>query len=92
MTTRIGLFTPRKRRKKGQTSTTTTYVEVATPAELTAKMIALGAKRTGLLSRDRDGNTEVQGEMFAPTALSDKHLAWLTAKPAEFETRGLFYD
>jgi hypothetical protein len=92
MTTRIGLFTPRKRRKKGQTSTETTYVEVGTPAELAAKVVALGAKRTGLMSRDRAGNTQVQGEMFTPAEISDKHLAWLSAKSEEFETRGLFYD
>ena len=92
MTTRIGLFTPRKRRKKGQSSTVTTYVEISTPAELAAKVSALGGKRVGLLCRDRAGNTEVQGEMFAPSTLDAKHLEWLMAKPVDFQTRGLFYD
>ena len=92
MTTRIGLFTPRKRRKKGQSSTITTYVEIATAAELAAKVIELGAKRAGLIHRDRDGNTTVEGEMFAPSTLNAKHLEWLQAKPVEFQTRGLFYD
>jgi hypothetical protein len=92
MTTRIGLFTPRQKRKKGQTSTVTTYVEIATPAELADQITGLGGKRVGLISRDRDGNTEVQGDLFAPDALTAKHLAWITAKPAEFQTRGLFYD
>jgi hypothetical protein len=92
MTTRIGLFTPRKKRKKGQSSTVTMYVEITTPAELAEKVIGLGGKRAGLICRDRAGNTEVQGEMFAPAALSAKHLEWLTAKPEEFQTRGLFYD
>ena len=30
--------------------------------------------------------------MIAPSALTAKHLKWLAATPAEFETRGLFYD
>lgn len=89
---RIGLFTPRKRRKKGQSSTTTTYVEVVTAEELSAKLTALGAKRVGLIRRDRAGETQPEGEMFAPSGLKTKHLEWLSAKPAEFETRGLFYD
>jgi hypothetical protein len=91
-THRIGLFTPRKRRKKGQTSTVTTYVEIATPAELAAKVVALGGAKTGLISRDRAGNTQVQGKMFTPGELNDKHLTWLTAKSEEFETRGLFFE
>jgi hypothetical protein len=89
---RIALYTPRKRRKKGQTSTTTSYVEVGTAQELSAKLVALGAKRVGLLRRDRAGETKEEGEMFAPSALTAKHLTWLTAEPKEFEIRGLFYD
>jgi len=92
MTTRIGLFTPRKHRKSGQTSTVSMYVEIATPAELAAKVIGLGATRAGLMARDRAGDTHVQSEMFAPADLNAKHLEWLTAKTEEFETRGLFYE
>ena len=92
MANRIGLFTPRKHRKHGQTSTVATYVEIETPEELAATLVGLGAHRTGLLSRDRDGNTEVEGEMFPPSGLTAKHLEWLAAKPAEFRTRGVYYD
>lgn len=91
-TIRIGLFTPRKKRKKGQTTTVTTYVEVVSAEELTSTLTGLGAKRVGLIRRDRAGETKAEGEMMAPSALTAKHLKWLAATPAEFETRGLFYD
>ena len=92
MTQRIGLFTPNKRKKKGSATTTTTYVEVTDSADLVNKLTGLGAKRVGLLCRDRTGTTRLEGEMFSPTDMGDKHLTWLTAKPEEFETRGLFYE
>lgn len=92
MSTRIGLFTHRQRQKKGQPSAEATYVEVATAAELAAKVLALGAKRAGLMHRDRAGTTQLEGTMFAPSELSEEHFAWLTAKPTQFEVRGLFYD
>ncbi len=91
-TVRIGLFTPRKRRKKGQTSTVTSYVEVVSAEELAAKLAEFGAKRVGLIRRDRAGETKAEGETFAPGALTSKHLKWLTAEPGEFETRGLYFD
>jgi hypothetical protein len=91
-TTRIGLFTPRKKRKKGQSTTVTIYVEVVSAEELTSTLTGLGAKRVGLIRRDRAGETKAEGEMIAPSALTAKHLKWLAATPAEFETRGLFYD
>jgi hypothetical protein len=91
-TIRIGLFTPRKRRKKGQSSTVTTYVEVVTAEELSAKLAGLGAKRVGLIRRDRAGEATAEGEMLPPGALAAKHLKWLSAQPEEFETRGLYYD
>lgn len=91
-TIRIGLFTPRQRRKKGQSSTVTTYVEVVTAEELATKLTELGAKRVGLIRRDRAGEAKAEGDTFAPGALTSKHLKWLAAQPDEFETRGLFYD
>lgn len=91
-TLRIGLYTPRKRRKKGQSSTITSYVEVASAQDLAAKLVALGAKRVGLIRKDRAGEMKADGETFAPSALTAKHLDWLGAKSEEFEVRGLYYD
>jgi hypothetical protein len=92
MTTRIGLFTHREKKKKGLPSTDATYVDVATAAELAAKIIALGGKRVGLMRRERDGTTKLEGEMFEPAKINAVHLEWLSAKPEEFQTRGVFYD
>ena len=92
MTTRIGLFTKNPKNKKGQPSSVATYIDVAPPAELSAKITALGAKRAGLMRRDRDGNTTLEGEMFEPTKFNNVHLEWLAAQPPEFQTRGVFYD
>lgn len=92
MTTRIGLFTHREKKKKGQPSSTAIYVEVGTVAELSAKIVALGAKSAGLMCRDRAGATRLEGKMFEPGELSATHFAWLTAKPEAFETRGIFYE
>ena len=92
MTTRIGLFTRQPAQKKGQPSSVATYIEVATAAELAAKVLALGAKRAGLMRRDRDGITHLEGEMFEPAKFNNVHLEWLAAKPPEFQTRGIFYD
>ena len=92
MTQRIGLFTPNKRKKKDAPTTTTTYIEVADAADLEGKLTALGAKRIGLLCRDRTGATRLEGAMFEPAGLEATHLKWLADKPAEFETRGLFYE
>lgn len=66
--------------------------EVADAADLVGKLSELGATRAGLMRRDRDGTTHLEGEMFAPAKLGPVHLTWLTEKPAEFQTRGLFYD
>ena len=57
---RIGLFTTRERKKQGQSSTVTSYVDVNTSEELSAKLSELGAKRVGMLLRDRTG-TENHG-------------------------------
>jgi hypothetical protein len=92
MTTRIGLFTHREKKKKGLPSTDATYVDVATAADLAAKIIALGGKRVGLMRRERDGTTKLEGEMFEPAKINAVHLEWLAAKPEEFQTRGVFYD
>ncbi len=92
MNKRIGLFTPIARQKKDGPTTTTTYVEVSTAAELGAKLAALGAKRVGLLCRDRFGTTRLEGTMFAVADLKDEHVEWASAKSTDFETRGLFYD
>jgi hypothetical protein len=93
MKTRIGLFTPKKHgRKKGEASTTTSYVEIGTTADLSAKLSDLGARQVGLLRRDRLGATHLEGKMFLAAELNDGHVKWLTAKSGEFETRGLFYE
>lgn len=93
MKKRIGLFTPKKGRiKKGEATTTTSVVEVATLPELTAKLAELGAKRVGLLHRDRVGTTRLEGAMMAPADLKPEHLDWLTAASGQFETRGLFFE
>jgi hypothetical protein len=92
MPSRIGLFTHRPRKKKGQASTVASYTEVATAADLTARILALGGKRAGLMRRDRDGTTHLEGEMFEPAKLNAVHFEWLTATPAQFQTRGVFYD
>jgi len=92
MKTRIGLFTHVKRKKKGGPTTTTTYVEIGAASELSEKLAALGAKRVGLLCRERTGTTRLEGKMFAPAELGADHLKWLTEKTAVFETRGLFYE
>ena len=89
---RIGLFTPVKNKKPGGRSTTTVYVEVENAAELATKLDELGATRVGQLCRERTGTTRLEGEMFAPSAIAEKHLDWVTGKSAEFETRGLFYE
>lgn len=92
MSKHIGLFTPVARKKKGGPTTTTVYVDVETAADLVKKLVELGAKRAGLLSRDRLGTTRLEGTMMPVTELKAEHLDWAMAKPAEFETRGIFYD
>ncbi|MDO8540612.1 MAG: hypothetical protein Q7S40_09280 [Opitutaceae bacterium] len=92
MKKRIGLFTPVARKKKNGPTTTTSYVEVSAAAELAEKLTALGAKRVGLLCRDRLGTTRMEGSMFAVGDLKDEHVDWVTTKAPEFETRGIFYD
>ena len=91
---RIGLFTPAAAtRKKGERETTkSSYVEVTNAADLAAKLTSLGAKRVGLLCRDRLGTTRMEGEMFPVSGLKDSHVEWVTTEPPEFETRGIFYD
>jgi hypothetical protein len=91
-TMRIGLFTPATHAKKGSPTTTTTYVEVVEIADLAEKLKGLGAKRVGLLKRDRLGTTQLEGSMFTLDQLKPEHLTWVSTKPAEFETRGIFYD
>jgi hypothetical protein len=93
MKTRIGLFTPKRHpHKKGEATTTTTYVEIDALADLAAKLAELGIKQIGLLRRDRSGATHIEGTMFPASELKPETLAWLTAKSAEFETRGLYCE
>lgn len=92
MNKRIGLFTPVARKKKNAPTTTTSYVEITTAKDLVTKLVALGAKRVGLLRRDRLGTTQMEGTMFPVSDLKDEHVDWAAAKTKEFETRGLFYD
>ena len=89
---RIGLFTTRERKKQGQSSTVTSYVDVNTSKELSAKLSELGAKRVGMLLRDRTGTTKLEGAMFAPNEITAQHMAWLAEKPAEFQTRAVFFE
>ena len=92
---RVGLSTPvtASKKKKGDPKTTTTsYVEVSSATELASKLGALGAKRVGLLCRDRLGTTRLEGEMFSVSELKDSHMNWVTAEAPEFETRGIYYD
>jgi uncharacterized ferredoxin-like protein len=93
MKTRIGLFTPKQRaRKKGEATTTVSYVEFETAADLAAKLEELGAKQVTLLRRDRLGVTHPEGAKFPSAGLNADHVKWLTAKTKEFETRGLYYE
>lgn len=92
MKKRIGLFTSRAKIKKGAATTSTCYVEVDDVAELSAKLAELGATRLGLLLRDRLGTTSIEGKMFPLAELKAEHLDWLTEKPKEFQTRGLFFE
>lgn len=92
MKKRIGLFTSRTKIKKGAPTTSTCYVEVDDVAELTAKLADLGATNLGLLCRDRLGATSIEGKMFPVSELKPAHLDWLTEKPKEFQTRGLYFD
>lgn len=92
MNKRIGLFTEKTTTKKKKAGTTTSsYVDVASSKDLIEKLAGLGAKKVGLLRRDRLGTTHLEGAMLAPADLKDEHLAWLTAKPEQFETRGIYY-
>ena len=93
MSKRIGLFTPKNsRRKKGDTTTTASYVDVDSVSDLAAKLTQLGAKRVGLLRRDRLGVTHNEGAMFPIADLRPSHLEWVTGKAEEFQTRGLYYE
>jgi len=93
MKKRIGLFTSKTaRRKKGDATTTASYVEIEEIPDLKERLASLGAKRIGLLQRDRLGNTHLQGTMFSPADLNSEHVDWLTGPVEEFQTRGLFYD
>jgi hypothetical protein len=92
MSQRIGLFTelgtPNKRSAR---TTSASYVDIENAKDLADKLVGLGAKKFGLLRRDRLGETHLEGAMLAPTEVKDDHLKWLTAKPDQFETRGVYY-
>lgn len=93
MATRIGLFTPSKVKKKKDPRTTTTfYVEVDSMTDLVAKLAEHGAKKVGLLWRDRTGETHLEGKMTVPAELTEKDFDWLSAKPKDFQTRGLYFE
>ena len=93
MAKRIGLFTPSKVKKKKDARTTTTfYVEVDSIEDLVVKLSEHGAKKVGLLSRDRIGETHLEGKMIVPAELTAKDFEWLSAKPKEFGTRGLYFE
>lgn len=92
MNKRIGLFTHETRQKKTGRTSSASFVEISAAADLAEKLSALGAKRVGLLRRDRLGETHLEGSMFAVTELKEEHVNWVTAKTPDFETRGIFYD
>lgn len=93
MSKRIGLFTenPSPKKKKSTATTTVTYVDIETAQDLITKLVGLGAKKVGLLRKDRVGTTHLEGAMVAPADLKDEHVSWVTAKPEQFETRGIYY-
>ena len=94
MKSRIGLFTPSVKaasKKKGE-STTVTYAEIETLAELSASLSRLNAKQVSLFWRDNIGAGHVEGAAFPLSSLSADHLKWLTAKTETFQMRGLFYE
>ena len=92
MNKRIGLFTDAAKKKKaGARTTDASYVEIAGAPDLVEKLTGLGARKVGLLRKDRNGTTTMEGAMMAPADLSEKHVDWLTAKPTEFEIRGVYY-
>jgi hypothetical protein len=93
MKKRIGLFSPApQKKKKGGPSTSTSYVEVENAAELAAELTTRGAKRVGLLCKDRLGSTRMEGAMFTVADLKDQHIEWVMAKAPQFETRAIYYD
>ena len=92
MNKRIGLFTENAAKKKaGRRTTDASYVEVDGAKDLIEKLAGLGAKKVGLLRRDRNGTTHMEGAMLAPDGLDESHIKWLTAKPETFEIRGVYY-
>lgn len=94
MKSRIGLFTPAAQaasKKKGE-STTVSYVEIETLAELSASLSRLNAQQVSLFWRDNIGAGHVEGAAFPLSALSADHLTWITAKTETFQMRGLFYE
>ena len=70
---------------------TTTFVEVATVAELKLELAKLGAKHVAQHWRDRFGDGHTEGGIFAPDELTDAHFAWVTSAPKD-NTRSIFYD
>lgn len=93
MPRRIALYTELDRKPKHTKKTTTaSFVEVAVAKSLVVQLAALGAKKVGLLRRDRFGTSHLEGEVMAVDQLADAHLAWLGGKAADFESRGLFYS
>jgi hypothetical protein len=94
MKSRIGLFTPAAKavsKKKGD-STTATYVEIETLAELSTALTRLNAKEVSLFWRDNIGAGHVEGAAFPLSSLSADHLKWVTGKSETFQMRGLFYE
>lgn len=92
MNKRIGLFTHASAKEKTARTSTASYVEIIAAADLAEKLAHLGAKRVGLLRRDRQGVTHLEGAMFAPTDLKEEHVDWVVAPTPGFETRGIFYE
>ncbi|HUR59054.1 MAG TPA: hypothetical protein VM029_15170 [Opitutaceae bacterium] len=91
MNKRIGLFTEAAKKKKNGPTTTASYVDIIAAADLTEKLVTLGAKKVALLRKDRLGTTHIEGKMFSVSELKDEHVTWVTARPEHFETRGIYY-
>jgi len=70
---------------------TTTFVEIATLAELKSELAKLGAKRVAQHWRDRFGDGHTEGSVFALDELTNAHIEWVTTPP-KGNTRSFFYD
>ena len=74
-----------------QGRSTTTFVDIATLAELKAELTKLGAKQLALHWRDRYGDGHTEGTTFKIADLAESHIEWVGAAP-KGNTRAIFYS